>query len=101
MFLDPFAAKVVMDSGLNVTLIPLDVQRSLSSFNCVLQRLELKNHTPEAALTQNLLSRLSRLQQKNHRYRHMVIMYIYFPSDFSESIMINDPCVKVFDNWIL
>lgn len=74
MFLDPLAVKVVMDSKLNVTLIPLGVQRSVSSFNHVLQRLEQKNQTPEAAFTQNLLSRLSQLQQKSDRYHHMVIM---------------------------
>ncbi|KAL6324308.1 hypothetical protein AAG906_012554 [Vitis piasezkii] len=71
MFLDPLAVKVVMDSKLNVTLIPLGVQRSVSSFNHVLQRLEHKNQTPEAAFTQNLLSRLSQLQQKSDRYHHM------------------------------
>ncbi|KAK1390527.1 hypothetical protein POM88_018705 [Heracleum sosnowskyi] len=39
MFLDPLAAKTVFESELNVTLIPLDVQRTVA-----LQTLQLKNH---------------------------------------------------------
>lgn len=32
MFLDPLAAKMVFDSGLNITLIPLGIQRKISVF---------------------------------------------------------------------
>ncbi|XP_026438341.1 uncharacterized protein LOC113336867 isoform X2 [Papaver somniferum] len=71
MFLDPMAAKVVLESELNVTLIPLNVQRQVSSFPEMLKRLQLKKTTPEAVFTYRLLSRLHRLQQKHRRYHHM------------------------------
>ncbi|MCL7027770.1 hypothetical protein MKW94_027679 [Papaver nudicaule] len=71
MFLDPIAAKIVLESELNVTLIPLNVQRQVSSFPEILKRLQLKRKTPEAVFTYRLLSRLYRLQQKHHRYHHM------------------------------
>ncbi|KAI3979947.1 hypothetical protein MKX01_042601 [Papaver californicum] len=71
MFLDPMAAKIVLESELDVTLIPLNVQRQVSSFPEILKRLQLKKETPEAVFTYRLLSRLYRLQQKHHRYHHM------------------------------
>ncbi|KAI3863883.1 hypothetical protein MKW98_031475 [Papaver atlanticum] len=71
MFLDPMAAKIVLESELNVTLIPLNVQRQVSSFPEILKRLQLKRKTPEAVFTYRLLSRLYRLQQKHRRYHHM------------------------------
>lgn len=72
MFLDPLAAKTVFESPLNITLIPLGVQRKVSSFPKILRRLCLKNKTPEAQFAQHLLSRLSHLQQTHYRYHHMV-----------------------------
>ncbi|CAK9134007.1 unnamed protein product, partial [Ilex paraguariensis] len=48
MFLDPLAAKEVLDSELDVTLIPLDVQRRVSCFKECLAKLRLSNKTPEA-----------------------------------------------------
>ncbi|RZC55317.1 hypothetical protein C5167_014163 [Papaver somniferum] len=71
MFLDPMAAKVVLESELNITLIPLSVQRQISSFPEILKRLQLKKKTPEAVFTYRLLSRLYRLQQKHRRYHHL------------------------------
>ncbi|XP_052208624.1 nucleoside hydrolase 3-like isoform X2 [Diospyros lotus] len=73
MFLDPLAAKTVFSSGLNITLIPLGVQRRVSEFPMILERLHRITKTPEAMFTRRLLSRLHRLQQKHHRYQHMDI----------------------------
>ncbi|KAK9288648.1 hypothetical protein L1049_017108 [Liquidambar formosana] len=71
MFLDPLAAKTVFDSKLDITLIPLSIQRSVSSFPKILQKLHLSKKTPETLFAQRLLSRLHRLQQRHHRYQHM------------------------------
>ncbi|KAL7178031.1 hypothetical protein ACSBR2_031232 [Camellia fascicularis] len=71
IFLDPFAAKTVFDSGLDITLIPLGIQRKVSAFPKILDKLHLTKKTPEAMFARRLLSRLHRLQQKNHRYQHM------------------------------
>ncbi|MCL7051970.1 hypothetical protein MKW94_023704 [Papaver nudicaule] len=71
MFLDPMAVKIVLESELNVTLIPLNVQRQVSSFPEILKRLQLNRKTPEAVFVYRLLSRLHRLQQKHYRYNHM------------------------------
>ncbi|OVA11405.1 Inosine/uridine-preferring nucleoside hydrolase domain [Macleaya cordata] len=71
MFLDPMAAKIVLESELDITLIPLDVQRQVSSFPKILKRLQLTKKTPEAVFGHRLLSRLYHLQRKHHRYQHM------------------------------
>ncbi|XP_052189465.1 nucleoside hydrolase 3-like isoform X2 [Diospyros lotus] len=71
MFLDPLAAKTVFDSALNITLIPLGVQRKVSAFPEILDRLNLTNKTSEALFTRRLISRLHALRQKHHRYQHM------------------------------
>ncbi|RZC53205.1 hypothetical protein C5167_012054 [Papaver somniferum] len=71
MFLDPTAAKTVLESELDITIIPLDVQRQVCSFPEILKRLKLTKNTPEAVFTHRLLSRLCRLQRKHHRYHHM------------------------------
>ncbi|XP_059648585.1 nucleoside hydrolase 3-like [Cornus florida] len=71
MFLDPLAAKAVFDSEVNITLIPLGIQRTVSSFREVLEKLQLTNRTPEAVFARHLLSTLWQLQQKHHRYHHM------------------------------
>ncbi|KAE8076900.1 hypothetical protein FH972_015521 [Carpinus fangiana] len=71
MFLDPLAAKTVFDSQLNITLIPLGIQRRVGSFPRILERLQETKTTPEAKFTRRLLSRLHRLQQKHVRYQHM------------------------------
>ncbi|KAA8548540.1 hypothetical protein F0562_000193 [Nyssa sinensis] len=71
MFLDPLAAKTVFDSELDITLIPLGIQRKVSAFPKIIERLYLMKNTPEALFARHLLSRLHRLQQKHHRYRHM------------------------------
>ncbi|RZC73121.1 hypothetical protein C5167_048601 [Papaver somniferum] len=71
MFLDPIAAKTVLESELDITLIPLNAQRQVSSYPDILKRLQLTEKTPEAVFTYRLLSRLYHLQQKHHRYHHM------------------------------
>lgn len=71
IFLDPLAAKAVFESSLNITLIPLGIQREVSSFSKILERMRWKKKTPEANFTRRLLSRLYRLQQLHHRYHHM------------------------------
>lgn len=71
MFLDPLAAKTVFDSKLNITLIPLAMQRKVSIFPKILERLYLGTKTPEALFAGRLLKRLQHLQQKHYRYRHL------------------------------
>ncbi|XP_062176497.1 nucleoside hydrolase 3-like isoform X2 [Alnus glutinosa] len=71
MFLDPLAAKTVFDSELDITLIPLGIQRRVGSFPRILERLQEIKTTPEAKFTHRLLSRLHRLQQMHIRYKHM------------------------------
>ncbi|XXG83359.1 hypothetical protein AAC387_Pa10g1135 [Persea americana] len=73
MFLDPLAAKRVIDSEVNITLIPLSTQQKVASFPAILKALQQPKKTPEAVLTRRLLSRLYHLQQKHERYHHMSI----------------------------
>lgn len=73
MFLDPLAAKTVIDSDLNITLIPLKAQHIVTSFPAILENLEFSNSTPESSFTHGLLSLLQKLQKKHSLYRHMVI----------------------------
>ncbi|XP_023637200.1 uncharacterized protein LOC17882923 [Capsella rubella] len=71
MFLDPLAAKIVLESDLNITLIPLATQRKLSSFQPLLDRLYSSRKTPEARFVKRLLARLQALHQNHRRYTHM------------------------------
>ncbi|KAJ0859105.1 putative inosine/uridine-preferring nucleoside hydrolase domain, ribonucleoside hydrolase [Helianthus annuus] len=71
MFLDPLAAKVVFDSMLDVTLIPLSMQRKVCVFPHFIKKLDFENKTPEARFSRRLLKRMYQLQQRNHRYQHM------------------------------
>ncbi|KAK4266463.1 hypothetical protein QN277_027380 [Acacia crassicarpa] len=72
MFLDPLAAKTVFESGVNITLIPLGIQREASSsFSTMLRWLRATEETPEAVFAKRLLSRLYRLKQTHQRYQHM------------------------------
>lgn len=76
MFLDPLAAKTVFESSLDITLIPLGVQRRVSSFPEILERLRKINTTPEALFAQRLLSRLYHLKETHRRYQQMVRVLI-------------------------
>ncbi|KAK1430775.1 hypothetical protein QVD17_13771 [Tagetes erecta] len=71
MFLDPLAAKTVFDSSLEVTLIPLHMQRRVYAFPRIIKKLQAKNMTPEAIFTKRLLMRLHRLRRRHHLYRHV------------------------------
>lgn len=74
MFLDPLAAKTVLESGLNITLIPLNVQRKVASFEGVLGAMKQHTqHTPESKLVRRLLLLLQQLQREQRKfYHHMV-----------------------------
>lgn len=72
MFLDPLAAQTVLSSELNITLIPLGIQRKVSVFPKILERLHLTKRTPEAIFARRLLSRLHNLRKIHPRYQHMV-----------------------------
>ncbi|XP_074324153.1 nucleoside hydrolase 3-like [Apium graveolens] len=71
MFLDPLAAKTVFESELNITLIPLNVQRKVSACGKIIEKLRYTRKTAEASFSWRLLSALQSLQLQNHRYQHM------------------------------
>lgn len=74
MFLDPLAAKTVLESSLNITLIPLNAQGKVASFEGVLGALKQRTqHTPESKFVHGLLSVLQELRRKQKLYRHMDI----------------------------
>ena len=74
MFLDPLAAKMVMESNLTITLIPLNAQQKVISFERILQTLQLAEKTPESTFAHQLLSLLYQLQRKQPKqYHHMVV----------------------------
>lgn len=73
MFLDPLAAKTVLSSELKITLIPLSIQRRVSSFEEALKGLVRMRRTPESRFAYRLLSRLGRLRQSHKRYLHVVM----------------------------
>lgn len=71
MFLDPLAAQTVLESSLDVTLIPLKARRKVTP--AILGNLELSYKTPELIFAHQLLSLLHRLQKNHRQYGHMVI----------------------------
>ncbi|KAK7303182.1 hypothetical protein RJT34_14084 [Clitoria ternatea] len=71
MFLDPLAAKIVFESEVNITLIPLSIQHKASSFPHMLNWLRRIEKTPEAVFSKRILLRLNRLKQSHHSYHHM------------------------------
>ncbi|XP_047181038.1 uncharacterized protein LOC124847568 [Vigna umbellata] len=71
MFLDPLAAKIVFQSEVNITLIPLNVQHKASSFSHILCWLRRIEQTPEVVFSNRVLLRLQRLKKSHHRYQHM------------------------------
>uniref|UniRef100_J3M724 Inosine/uridine-preferring nucleoside hydrolase domain-containing protein n=2 Tax=Oryza brachyantha TaxID=4533 RepID=J3M724_ORYBR len=73
MFLDPLAAKTVLESDLEITLIPLTAQRKAASFQAVLEALQDTQHTPESKFVHELLSLLQELQRKQKLYHHLDI----------------------------
>uniref|UniRef100_A0A0A9DM55 Inosine/uridine-preferring nucleoside hydrolase domain-containing protein n=1 Tax=Arundo donax TaxID=35708 RepID=A0A0A9DM55_ARUDO len=73
IFLDPLAAKTVLESTLDITLIPLSSQRKAASFQAILQALKHADHIPESSFVHRLLLLLYDLQQKHKLYHHMDI----------------------------
>ncbi|XP_062179900.1 nucleoside hydrolase 3 isoform X2 [Phragmites australis] len=73
MFLDPLAAKTVLESSLDITLIPLSSQRKAASFQAILQALKHTDHTPESSFVHRLLLLIHDLQHKHQVYHHMDI----------------------------
>ncbi|KAK0599253.1 hypothetical protein LWI29_003626 [Acer saccharum] len=73
IFLDPLAAKTVFESKLNITLIPLQLQKRVSSFCAILNKLGTKSGTPESVFSKRLLSRLWQLQLRHSSYHHVDI----------------------------
>ncbi|KAK1550238.1 hypothetical protein Q3G72_015976 [Acer saccharum] len=71
MILDPLAAKTVFESKLNITLIPLQLQKRVSSFSAILNKLWTKNGTPESVFSRRLLSRQRQLQLRHSSYHHV------------------------------
>ncbi|XP_072960994.1 nucleoside hydrolase 3-like isoform X2 [Typha angustifolia] len=72
-FLDPLAAKTVLESDLDITLIPLSAQRKATSFRVIRQTLKLSRTTPESSFAYRLLTLLHKLQTKHQVYHHMDI----------------------------
>lgn len=78
IFLDPLAAKTVFESTLDITLIPLGVQRSVSSYSKIIENLRRRTKkTAEARFSLRLLSRLHRLKQVHRRYQHLVNLLVH------------------------
>ncbi|MFS7928281.1 putative inosine/uridine-preferring nucleoside hydrolase domain, ribonucleoside hydrolase [Helianthus anomalus] len=71
MFLDPLSAKTVFDSSLEITVIPLHMQRKVYAFPEMIKRLQSNSTTPETSFTRRLLTRLHHLHQKHQLYRHV------------------------------
>lgn len=71
-FLDPKAGKIVVESGLDITLIPLRAQRQVSSFEDVLKSLRVAEKTPESSFVYQLLLLMQKLQKEHHAFSHIV-----------------------------
>lgn len=100
MFLDPLAAKTVLESDLKITLIPLNAQRKVTSYPTMLNRLELVYKTPEAKFAHKLLSLLHNLQRINKLYHHMVSLISTFIFLYKKNLsIISMPNQLLF--WIL
>ncbi|XP_078441087.1 inosine-uridine preferring nucleoside hydrolase family protein isoform X3 [Wolffia australiana] len=92
-FLDPDAAKIVIESMADVTLVPLGVQRMVNAFPLMLERLaEEPRSTAEMAFTVNLLSTMDRLRRANSRYRNVDM---FLGEVIGAAILAGDPTVGV------
>ncbi|VAH19041.1 unnamed protein product [Triticum turgidum subsp. durum] len=95
MFLDPLAAKTVLESNLNITLIPLTAQRKVASFGSVLEALKQTQQTPESKFAQELFSLLKELRSREKLYHHVDIflgevlgaVYMVQGSDLKSTVM--------------
>lgn len=77
-FLDPQAAKAVVESGLDITLIPLRAQRQVDSFKEVTRSLCTAEKTPESSFAYQLLLSMQKLQKNNQAYHHIVSWFYRF-----------------------
>ncbi|OQU77984.1 uncharacterized protein LOC8085119 isoform X3 [Sorghum bicolor] len=104
MFLDPLAAKTVLESSLDITLIPLRSQRKVASFKSILHALKHTDHTPESSFVHRLLLLLHELQQKHRLYHHMdiflgeVLGAVYLVEGFSMRPFIQSMPISVVAN---
>ncbi|XP_010687819.3 nucleoside hydrolase 3 [Beta vulgaris subsp. vulgaris] len=71
MFLDPLSAKMVIESKLPITLIPLEAQKRVRSFRSILDNLSRTKNTPEERFTHRLISKLHSLHKERGRYQHV------------------------------
>ncbi|KMT03598.1 hypothetical protein BVRB_8g192710 [Beta vulgaris subsp. vulgaris] len=71
MFLDPLSAKMVIESKLPITLIPLEAQKRVRSFRSILDNLSRTKKTPEERFTHRLISKLHSLHKERGRYQHV------------------------------
>ncbi|KAL5541760.1 hypothetical protein UlMin_009470 [Ulmus minor] len=108
ILLDPYAAKTIFESTLNITLIPLGVQRRASSFPKLLERLSRMKKTPEARFSLSLLTRLNNLHQKHSRYNHMdtflaeILGAVFIAGDHSQlKPTLQVKPIKVYANGIV
>eukprot|EP01018_Ginkgo_biloba_P029135 Gb_10914 [translate_table: standard] len=92
MYLDPLAAKQVIASKLNITLIPLNTLRKVSSFPGLLKELKKAKQTPEAAFVHRLLSRMFLLHRSHHAYSHIEM---FLGEVLGSVIMVNQPQLKL------
>ncbi|CAN6451160.1 unnamed protein product [Victoria cruziana] len=90
IFLDPLGAKAVIESAVDVVLIPLNVQRKVSSFHHILKKLKVEK-TPEAKFVRRLLSRLYHLQMKHKSYHHMDM---FLGEVLGAAIVVDDPVIR-------
>ncbi|TVU19335.1 hypothetical protein EJB05_35479, partial [Eragrostis curvula] len=104
MFLDPLAAKTVLESTLDITLIPLSSQRKAASFEAILQALKHADHTPESSFVHRLFLLLHNLQQKHKLYRHMdiflgeVLGAVYLVEGFKMRPSLQSKPISIFAN---
>ncbi|CAD6333852.1 unnamed protein product [Miscanthus lutarioriparius] len=104
MFLDPLAAKTVLESSLDITLIPLMSQRKAASFKSILHALKHTDHTQESSFVHRLLFLLHELQQKHRLYHHMdiflgeVLGAVYLVEGFSMRPFIQSMPISVVAN---
>ncbi|KAL6909954.1 hypothetical protein ACP4OV_001212 [Aristida adscensionis] len=70
-FLDPKAAKTVVESGIGITIIPLRAQRQVASFEDVLISLRALEKTAESLFVYQLLLLMQKLQKQHQAYSHI------------------------------
>ncbi|KAH9320521.1 hypothetical protein KI387_015160, partial [Taxus chinensis] len=92
MFLDPLAAKKVIAAKLNMTLIPVNIQRKASLLPQLLRELNMPRKTPEAMFVQRLLSIMEHLRETKHVYNHLDM---FLGEVVGAAIMMDEPEIRV------